>query len=47
MQRPRNCRREAGGRTVGEECMSEVNVHKVQPAWKKNALIDNDTYLKW
>ena len=27
--------------------MSEVNVHKVQPAWKKNALIDNDTYLKW
>jgi len=27
--------------------MSEVHVHKVKPAWKKNALIDNDTYLKW
>ena len=27
--------------------MSEVNVHKVQPAWKKDALIDNETYLKW
>ncbi|MBZ9806558.1 acetate--CoA ligase [Mesorhizobium sp. BR1-1-9] len=27
--------------------MSEVHVHRVQPAWKKNALIDNDTYLKW
>ena len=27
--------------------MSDVHVHKVQPAWKKNALIDNDTYLKW
>ncbi|KQZ14702.1 acetyl-coenzyme A synthetase [Mesorhizobium sp. Root554] len=27
--------------------MSEVRVHRVQPAWKKNALIDNDTYLKW
>jgi len=27
--------------------MSEVHVHKVQAAWKKNALIDNDTYLKW
>jgi acetyl-CoA synthetase len=27
--------------------MSEVHVHKVQPAWKKDALIDNDTYLKW
>ena len=27
--------------------MSEVNVHRVQPAWKKNALIDNETYLKW
>ncbi|RWH80287.1 MAG: acetate--CoA ligase [Mesorhizobium sp.] len=27
--------------------MSEQNVHRVQPAWKKNALIDNDTYLKW
>ena len=27
--------------------MSEVHVHKVQPAWKKRALIDNDTYLKW
>ena len=27
--------------------MSDVNVRKVQPAWKKNALIDNETYLKW
>jgi acetyl-CoA synthetase len=27
--------------------MSEANIHRVQPAWKKNALIDNDTYLKW
>lgn len=27
--------------------MSEVRVHRVQPAWKNNALIDNDTYLKW
>ncbi|MGX5845450.1 acetate--CoA ligase [Mesorhizobium sp. PL10] len=27
--------------------MSEVHVHRVQPAWKKNALVDNDTYLKW
>ncbi|MCA0011590.1 acetate--CoA ligase [Mesorhizobium sp. B292B1B] len=27
--------------------MSEIHVHRVQPAWKKNALIDNDTYLKW
>ncbi|MBX3529459.1 MAG: acetate--CoA ligase [Rhizobiaceae bacterium] len=27
--------------------MSEVHVHKVKAAWKKNALIDNVTYLKW
>ncbi|RWM06330.1 MAG: acetate--CoA ligase [Mesorhizobium sp.] len=27
--------------------MSDVHVHRVQPAWKKNALIDNETYLKW
>jgi acetyl-CoA synthetase len=27
--------------------MSDVHVHRVQPGWKKNALIDNDTYLKW
>ena len=27
--------------------MSEVNVRRLQPAWKKNALIDNETYLKW
>jgi len=27
--------------------MSDVKVHKVQAAWKKRALIDNDTYLKW
>jgi acetyl-CoA synthetase len=27
--------------------MSDVHVHKVQPAWKKRALIDNATYLKW
>ncbi len=27
--------------------MSDVHVHRVQAAWKKHALIDNDTYLKW
>ncbi|OQM73821.1 acetate--CoA ligase [Manganibacter manganicus] len=27
--------------------MSDAHVHPVQPAWKKNALIDNETYLKW
>jgi acetyl-CoA synthetase len=27
--------------------MYEVKKHKVKPAWKKNALIDNETYLKW
>jgi acetyl-CoA synthetase len=27
--------------------MSEIHVHKVKSAWKKNALIDNATYLKW
>jgi len=27
--------------------MSEVHLHRVQPTWKKNALIDNETYLKW
>jgi len=27
--------------------MSDAHVHRVQPAWKKNALSDNDTYLKW
>ncbi|NMG38130.1 acetate--CoA ligase [Chelativorans sp. ZYF759] len=27
--------------------MSEVKVHKVKAAWKKNALIDDDTYQKW
>jgi acetyl-CoA synthetase len=27
--------------------MSDEKVYRVQPAWKKNALIDNDTYLKW
>ncbi|MFZ1680002.1 MAG: acetate--CoA ligase [Rhizobiaceae bacterium] len=27
--------------------MSQVHVHKVQPAWKKNALIDSETYQKW
>ena len=27
--------------------MSEDYVHKVQPAWKKNALIDKETYQKW
>ena len=27
--------------------MSDAHVHRVQAAWKKNALIDNDTYLKW
>ncbi|MGN6471243.1 MAG: acetate--CoA ligase [Rhizobiaceae bacterium] len=27
--------------------MSDVHVHRVQPAWKKRALIDNATYQKW
>ena len=27
--------------------MSEVKVHKVKAAWKKNALIDDATYQKW
>ena len=27
--------------------MSEDYVHKVQAGWKKNALIDNETYKKW
>ena len=27
--------------------MSTVHVHKVKPEWKKDALIDNDTYLAW
>lgn len=27
--------------------MSEVKLHRVQPAWKKDALIDGDTYEKW
>jgi acetyl-CoA synthetase len=27
--------------------MSGVQVYKVKPAWKKRALIDDDTYLKW
>ena len=27
--------------------MSEGHVHKVKAAWKKHALIDNETYLKW
>ncbi|WPZ15621.1 acetate--CoA ligase [Nitratireductor rhodophyticola] len=27
--------------------MSEVHVHRVKSAWKKNALIDDETYLKW
>ena len=46
-------RREPAGassrRMVWEESeeMSDVHVHRIQPAWKKNALIDNDTYLKW
>jgi acetyl-CoA synthetase len=31
----------------GRDEMSEVHVHKVQSAWKKRALIDNGTYLKW
>jgi acetyl-CoA synthetase len=31
----------------GSAEMSEVQVHRVQPAWKKDALIDNETYLKW
>ena len=25
----------------------DVKVHKVKAAWKKRALIDNETYLKW
>ncbi|RFC66836.1 MULTISPECIES: acetate--CoA ligase [Mesorhizobium] len=27
--------------------MSEAHVYKVKAAWKKNALIDDETYLKW
>jgi acetyl-CoA synthetase len=27
--------------------MSEVHVHRVKAAWKKNALIDAETYRKW
>jgi acetyl-CoA synthetase len=27
--------------------MSDVHVHRVQPAWKKRALIDRETYQKW
>ncbi|MDI6028663.1 acetate--CoA ligase [Corticibacterium sp. UT-5YL-CI-8] len=27
--------------------MSEVHVHRVQPEWQENALIDNKTYQKW
>jgi acetyl-CoA synthetase len=27
--------------------MSQPKLHRVQPEWKKDALIDNDTYLKW
>jgi acetyl-CoA synthetase len=30
-----------------ENSMSEVHVHKVQPAWRERALIDNETYQKW
>src|SRR5690606_4045249 len=30
-----------------ETGMSEAYVHKVQPAWKARALIDNETYLAW
>ena len=32
---------------VGEKHMYEVKKHKVKAAWKKNALIDDDTYQKW
>ena len=31
----------------GREEMPEVCVHLVQLTWKKNTLIDNETYLKW
>ena len=27
--------------------MSDAHLHRVRPAWKKGALIDNETYLKW
>ena len=27
--------------------MSEVHIHKVKDEWKKDALIDNETYLAW
>jgi acetyl-CoA synthetase len=27
--------------------MSEANIHRVKAEWKKNALIDDDTYQKW
>ena len=32
---------------VGEKHMFEIKKHKVKAAWKKNALIDDDTYQKW
>ncbi len=34
------------GRWFGRNRM-DVKVHKVKAAWKKGALIDNETYLKW
>jgi len=27
--------------------MSDTNAYRVQPGWKKNALLDDETYLKW
>ncbi len=27
--------------------LSDTNAYRVQPGWKKNALLDNETYLKW
>ena len=29
------------------EVRMSVKTHKVKPAWKKNALLDDETYLKW
>ena len=46
-RRARRRSRELGRKFLGRELHVRGQVHRVQPAWKKNALIDNETYLKW
>src|SRR5690606_34632647 len=43
------CKVHSGPWARGREAsiMSDEIVHRVQADWKKNALIDNDTYLEW